>query len=465
MADWQPLKLDAKLFQNVDETALRRAHATIENGFITEAQGFSRWPGVEEWASLPADGRIYLTTWRDDLVAVGDSGRVLSLDQAGTTTDRTEVPLSGGLRPTFTPTKDYLVAAAGGPLIGHDGKRTFALSDDAPIATHVGEIDGILIANERDSDRFFYSAPSDVRAWSPLDVLVAAGSADNATALIVTPFREILVAGAQSVEQFERLSSGDPPFFRRWSVGKGLAHPYTLCFADNAAWGVTPDAEMARFSGQISSSQSDDIGLTLTKITDWTDSWASELMVKGQKFIALFAPRALTPYGTQGLALLFDYRAKRWTSLYGWDDAAGVPASYPIWSVARIWNQTFLGGVGKIYRVTENAHWLNGRTMRMLVRTAHLSDQGERRLNNVRLRVKRGVGTYTTEPRIRLRANRDNRGWTPWASKGLGKSGERDMFIEFGGFGCGTSWQFELEVTDDCPVEIAGVDVDQTKIG
>lgn len=465
MAEWTPVALDAKMFQNVDETALKRAHATLENGFVTETKGFSRFPGLEEFASLPGEGRIYVQKWREDMVAVGQSGRVLEIGEDGSKIDRTGASLAGGLRPTFAKSKDYLLMAAGAAILGYDGKTTFPLSDDAPNATHVGEIDGIVIANERDSERFYYSAPAEVRSWDPLDVLTAAGSADNATALIVTPFRELLVGGPESVEQYERLTSGDPPFFRRWSVGDGIQHPYTLCFADNAAWGVNAESEMVRLSGQISAAKSDDIGLTLKNVTDWRDAWASEVKIKGQSFIALMLPHATSPYDTEGLGLLFDYRARRWTSLYDWDNQQGRPSFYPMWSFANVWNRQFVGGVDKIYRVTNDSHWIAGNTTRLLLRTAHLSDEGERRIDNLRLRIKRGIGTNTTAPSIRIRCNRDNNGFTPWAQKSLGKAGDRDMFVEFGGFGCATSWQFEIDVTDDCPVEIAGLDVQQTRLG
>jgi len=292
MSDWIDVPLDAKMFQNVDETALTRAHATLENGFVTEAAGFSRWPGLVDFCALPSQGRIYLTFWGDDMIAQTQAGRLYRINRAGTAQDMTDVVLGGGLRPTFAQTDDYLAMAAGSQILGFDGKKTFVLSNDAPEATHVGFLDGFLLANEKDSGRFSYSTAGDVRIWDALDTIAAAGSSDPVTALFVTPFREILVCGPQSVEQYERLSSGDVPFFRRWSVAEGIAHPYTLAFGDNAAWGVNQNAEFVRFSGQISQSVSDDLGRTLSGIDNWDEAWAQEIQIKGQKFILLAAPNA-----------------------------------------------------------------------------------------------------------------------------------------------------------------------------
>jgi hypothetical protein len=465
MSDWIPVPLDAKMFQNVDETSLTKAHATLENGFVTEAAGFSRFPGLTEFVSLPSQGRIYLNFWGDDMIAQTQAGRLYRINKAGDKEDLTDVPLGGGLRPIFAQTADYLAMAAGGDILGFDGKKTFILAPGTPPATHVACVDEILVANERDSGRFGYSAAGDVRTFDPLDVFSAAGSSDPITALFITPFRELLVCGPQSVEQYERLAVGDAPFFRRWSVAEGIVCPYTLTFADNAAWGINENAELARFSGQISQSTSDDIGRTLDKIDNWDEAWSKELQIKGQKFIFLSIPNATNPYGDKGITLLFDFRQQRWTSLWAWDMKAARPVAYPIWSFVRIWNKTYAGGVDKIFRFDDSTHYIGSGLARMLLRTAHLSELGEVRIDNLRLRLKRGVGSYTASQKIGIRANRDNRGFGAFVRRSFGLAGQREMFIEFGGMGCATTWQFEIQVTDDCPVEIAGMQVQLTRLG
>jgi hypothetical protein len=39
------------------------------------------------------------------------------------------------------------------------------------------------------------------------------------------------------------------------------------------------------------------------------------------------------------------------------------------------------------------------------------------------------------------------------------------MWIEFGGFGCAQTWQFEVEVTDNCEVEIVKMQTQLTPLG
>lgn len=463
--DWIPIDLDTKWFTNVDETALTRAMAALENGYVTEANGLSRFPGLKLFADFGGEQPVYIEDFgAKDMIAV-TGGRVFRLDESGAYDDVTDVPVTGGRRVVFAETDKSLLMAAGGSIVEFPGTRTRLLSDQAPPATHVAFIDNFAIAGEMDSDRWQYSAAGQYDQWDPLDSFAATGAPDNITAIMVTPFRELLFAGPKSIEQYERLPSGDPPFFRRWAVGEGNVAPYTMMFADNASWCINSLYELVRLSGQVSQSNSDAIGRTLKKIDNWDEAWASDMQVVGQKFILLVAPHATNTYGTKGVTLIYDYRQKKWSSLYGWDPVACQPAAWPGWSYKDLWGRSFVGARGKIYELTEDSRYIAGNISRFLMRTAHLSQLGEIRIDRMRIRVKRGTGTYTTAAKIGLRANRDNKSLSPWRHKSLGLAGQREMNIEFPGFGAAHTWQFEIEVTDDTPVEIVKLEAQLTRLG
>lgn len=472
LTQWLDIPLDGKLFENLDETALSAGYAALENAFVTEAGTVSRFPGLVEFCDLPGDGgRVCLTDWRGDLMAATSEGRLFRIDAAGTAEDVTGVPLSGGGRAIFTATEDELVLAAGGPILRFAGYRTEVLSDDAPMATHVQFIDSFLVANEAGSGRFFHSAAGDYTSWDPLDTFAADGKPDSITCIVATPYRELVLGGQESLEQFERLPTGDTPFFRRWSVGDGISEPYSLVFADNALWGLSQMREVVRLSQQTSRAASQDIARMLEAVDDWSDTWAGgfpdrPLNVVGQRFIVMQAPNATTPYGSKGLTLIYDYRAGRWATLYGWDAVTGRPDRWPGWSHWRHWDRTFVGGIdGKVYAFDTETHDHAGRPARLMLRTGHMSQLGEARIDNIRLRVKRGAGTHETQAVLRLRARRDNGPWSRWVPKGLGRTGDAMMFIEFGGFGCGHSWQFEITVFDTGPVEIVKMQAQVTPLG
>ena len=96
---------------------------------------------------------------------------------------------------------------------------------------------------------------------------------------------------------------------------------------------------------------------------------------------------------------------------------------------------------------------------RWLIRTSHFDTLGEITIAGVRLTAKRGVGTYTDNPQIWMRVNRDNKGFGKWTKRGLGKTGDRVTTIELGGFGCANSWQFEFSAPDDADVDLVGCEV------
>lgn len=452
MVQWANFPWKDPLFTNDDESILRAAPAAVENAYSNRAGGFSRFPGLRSFASLPGQGRTYVYRWRNQLVAATEGGRVYRFNEDGTPEDVTGVPLSGGGRPVFAGTDDgRLVIATGGPLVQYSSDRTRLLSNEAPSSTHVAFVDGYLVAIENGSGRFVHCDPGEYEIWNPLSVFTAEGKPDDLNAAIVTPYRELLLCGPESIEQFERRTSGSQPFFRRWTTGEGLAHPYTLVADVAGTYGVNQRAEFVRFSAQVSREMSTNIALTLEEIDDWTDAWAAPLTISGQRFIVLQAPHATyEPYGTKGVTLAFDYREKRYAFLWGWNAAVGLPARWPGWSIERVGNRTFVGVENGVAEMSLDAHDNLGAPMRTMFRSAHVDEWGPSRIDNVRVRMKRGVAKAydAVQPKIGIRMLRDGRFWTSWTWKDLGLPGETDLVTEFGPQGCADTWQMEVAVTD-----------------
>lgn len=455
---WTDVELNPKWFTNVDSACLTRGAEAMENLFVNETGGQSRFPGLSTFATLAGNQPTYLYEWRNDLIAV-TGGRVYRMDAYGNVEDVTDVQVSGGRRVVFDRTPNELVMTAGAEPIRFAGRRTEILSADAPLSTHIAFVDGYLLAIERGSGRFQHSDVDGYRVWNPLNFFSANGKPDDLNAMQVTPFRELILTGLDSIEQFERLANAETPFFRRWSVGEGVFAPYTLTYGDNASWYVNKKKEWVRSSGQTSVSQGDDIGRSLEKIDNWEDAWAQEVAIVGQKFFVIQAPKATNVYGTQGVTLLFDYRQKRWMSLYGWNASTGIPERWPGWSYYPLWKRHFVGGNGKVLELDSNVFQNDGVTQRVLFRTGHISKFGESSVDNLRIRVKRGVGSYTEDPQIGIRAIRNNNQPTRVRRKGLGKSGDSAMMIEFGGYGWAHTWQFEIDMTDAAQYEVVSMQV------
>lgn len=461
-ANWRKVELDTRLFQNLRETVLTKAQAALENAWINEAGGHTRFPGIKPFIDLGDMGRVYMSEWRGDLIAATERGRVFRIGRTGKWVDITGEPLQGGHRVVFDQSETELLMADGGPIIRLNEGKTTKLSEDAPNSTHVATIDGYVVAIEANSQRFQHSRPGQSTVWDALDVFAAEGTADNLNATIVTPFRELLMCGDKSIEQFERLPNGDRPFIRRWATGEGLQLPYTLIAADNGNFGVNDDSEIVRFSGQASQPISDDVQASVEEIDDRTDAWAVRVNIAGQAFLIFQFPQATNVYGTKGVTFLYDLRSQKFSSLFGWDETLGLPTRWPGWSIYRLWDRVFVGsGDGKIGELDRFTTTNFGAPQRMYGRTAHISKWGEAAIRNTRWRVVRGDGGNNgVDPVINLRFLKDNRRWTRWIRKSLGKQGDRDMMIRTGPIGNCFTLQAEYFVTDNVPVDIVGLQAD-----
>jgi hypothetical protein len=458
---WLPIPLDAVLNENVDEDVLRGANAVLENGYVNEAKGISRFPGLRLFATLPSPDAIVLEDWRDDLIAITTGGQVFRVSEAGVAEDVTGAAVTGGGRAVTAKTDTELLIAAGGPIISYSGGDTTLLSADAPDSTHVGYISGYVVAIEPNSGRFYHSQPGEYGTWNPLDVFSAEGRPDDLNALLVTPFNELLLFGPQSVEQFEPSPYGTSPFFRRWAVAGGVHAPYTLCSVDNFTWGVDNHREFVQLVGQTTRPVSGPVQKTIETITDWAGAWASEIAHNGQRFIVIQAPNAVNAYGTAGVTLLYDYRRKRWSHLYGWDQEFDIPACWPGRSVKNIWGRTLIGGDGVIYELDAATH----ATQRLLWRSQHIERGDAMWINNVRLRVKRGLAdSNAAASLVGLRFSRDARGFGRLVNRDLGRAGDRAQHLDFGNMGVGQLLQIEIVVTDDVQVDLAGLQLDVIQV-
>lgn len=459
--DWIDLPLDKGLYKNLDPDQVSQFQTAIENGFVNELGGHTRFPGLQTFATLKDNGRVYLSDFEGDLIAATSQGQVYRVDPAtADVTQCTGVPVSGGRRVIMAPTNQEMIFAAGGPLVRLRKTTTEVLSNDAPNAAYVGYIDGYIVAPQVDSQAVFYCDPGEPTSWPALNTFSADSNADNINCMLIDPFRELILGGARKFEQWERFTTGDTPFFRRWAIGDGAKLAYGIVFADNTLWTINQLIELVRFEAQISTNMGNEVGLLLESIDDWTDAWIGgfpdrPLNVIGQKFILLQAPNATNDYGTKGVTLVFDYRAKKFFSLYGWDNQKGVPTRWPGWSHWTLNGNVYVGGQGVIYLLTPDTYQNGGNLQRWLVRTSHIAQGDMFQINDFRLFIKRGmVAPNLPTPTIRIRARRDAKQWGPWVTRDLGVTGDNLQMRNFGPFGTASTFMFEISSADNVPIEL-----------
>lgn len=477
MKRWTDVPLDSELFQNLDESVLRRSPIVLENLFINEAKGQSRFPGLRQQSlrfgggvipRLPGGGAVHLNDWRGNLVAATKNGRFFRLQPDMTFEDCTGVVISGDGRITFGKTPDQLMMAAGRQIVQFRQTKTELLSETAPLSTHAVYLSGYAIAIETESQRFFYTPVGEFTNWNEIDFFSAESQPDNLTCAIVDEFGELILGGQKSVEQFEPYTGADRPFFRRWTVGQGIVAPYTLTSGDGEIWAVNELQEFVSFAGQNNKPRSLTISMVLESIDDWRGAWASKPMhLFGQKFIIIKIPNAMNEYGSRGITLLHDYKARRWAYLYGWDEANGLPAEWPGNSYHYFQGRHYVGGLnGEIYTL-DNQYFLNGAVRQQTKwRSAHFDEWGKVRVDGLKLRLRRGAPStgYDQNPDFQLRVKQDNRHWGKWQTRKLGASGDTMMTVDFGQQGNAETWQFETRCDANCPLEIVWMKALTTRV-
>jgi len=470
MGEWVDIELNKKLFKNVDGDSLTRAYGALENCFVTEANGISRFPGLVEFSDLKSDGDIHINRFGNNMIAVGTDGRSFIVDTLGTSTEIDGPQVLGGDRTSFAKTRDGLMMAAGDQIIRYDGKKNTVLSPDAPLSSFVGFVDGYVMAVEKSSGRWQHTTLNNIDVWPGINTIAVDGSDDNINAMLVTPYNEIMFSGEESIEQYERFPGGASPFFRRWSISDGISEPWTLCWASNSVWGLNERLEFVRLTGQLSKTASDNIQkeiedrYILSDLGSLDKAWAAAVYIKGQKFIILQSPEASNEYGTKGFTVVLDIRRGDWFEIFGWNDKLGVPDLWPGRSIFRLWGKTFVGGVGKIYEFSNTTYQNDGNVQRAYIRTAHFDTLSTVRINKVKLTIKRGVGSYTANPKIMFRTNFDNKGFNNIQYRDLGLAGNRTMIIEFGAQGMGDTYQFEIACTDNVEFELRRFQLDVSKV-
>lgn len=464
------IPLNVKLFKNLDEDALTSTFSGLENCFVTEAGGISRFPGLVDFCGFGGEAEIHIGRYKNDMIAVGTDGRSYKIDSSGVYEEIQGSKVLGGDRVSFSRTRDGLLITAGKKIIRYNGKNNSILSDAAPLSSFVGFIDGYVLAVEKGSGRFQHSLLGENGEWDPINTFSVDGSPDNINAMLITPFNEIMFTGEESVEQYERYVGGEVPFFRRWSVGEGISEPWTVCFANNSTWGLNSRHEFVKISGQTSQAVSEDIQkdiedrYSMGNLGNLDKAWAAPIYIKGQKFILFQSPEATNKYGTKGFTSILDLRRGHWFDLFGWDSKNGIPDLWPGRSVFSMWGRTFVGGNGKIYELSPQKYENSDQMQRVYIKTAHYSAGNPTRIDLVRMTLKRGVGTYTENPQIMFRSNPDQKGFGNIQYRNLGLTGDGDMVIEFGSQGVGETWQFEISMTDPYQFELRKLQIEQSRV-
>lgn len=461
-----PVPLFGPVHKSVDGIELSDHNAELTDGYMDEL-GFShKRPGLSSFVDLGSNGYVDGLYWwphKEYVIAVslGKAYKITYSDPTVTATDLSSSTLSANIPVSFATDGTYVFMAADGKIAYTNGTASVAfLADaDAPTSvTHVAYLDGYILANNRDTNKFYWSDVNDSLNWTASSFASAAGNADYITALHVMN-REVFLFGPSSLEVWE--NNGSDPFARvpGGFHEVGTIAPHSVARHNSALYWLSDTRAIYKYENgrleRVSNTYSKEIeGYTTVK-----DCEAHRIEIDGLPFI-------VWKFKTEGKTLAYNILQDNWSEWNYWDQTNGM---YKRWlgggyCYAPLWGKHLVGSANSelVYEMSASTYQDNGDPIRFRRRTGHI-DYGTSKLkrsNEFRIRLKRGSGLSGSDAKFMVRWNDDNKGWSneKWIS--LGNVGESEIIQRLHRTGIFRTRQYEFVATDNVDVVFGDAEED-----
>jgi hypothetical protein len=419
---------------------------------VGDYEHFIGFDGLESFinglAGTPQGGFDSTATGKKLIVAGGvvqeiDNGYVVATYTGGT--------LNSSNPAIFTETENFIYLATGDNVTQIDTSTqtitniTAAGSPQTGV-THVAFIDGYILANGLSAA----GIPGDV--YYSLDDGVTWGFFNNeklpdGTTAVITGWEEIYGFGPRSVEV--SYNDGVTPFgvldgaFMQY----GLLAAYSAIVADNTLYWLG-EADGARrifkMVGRTPSIISTPYDKVLQGLGTVSDARAWTQQQDGYTFYVITFP-------TEDLTLFYNIQLDKWSERTFWDTATASNKRYKggFAFYVRDWNKTVVGdyGTSKLYVSTGGTD--DGEEIRVELTSGRIAHGYSNRKKRKRLvfEIKRGDISDFNEAVFEYRIKTDNKGWSNWKQKSLGKVGESNPYIKDYRSGVYRSAQYQVVYT------------------
>jgi hypothetical protein len=231
--------------------ALKNCHAEIrdDNGkaryVIVPADGTTLFSEVSD---TPCRGTIFLDDL--DLAYTAHSGRVYSVNSAGTDTSLGVVPGQDKVRfaRNQKTTPQIVIRCNTGVYVVENSVVAKIIDDDLPSVEDICDHDGYIVYLISDG-RFFLSGLNEVTTIDALDFDTAQRSADKGVAAWSWG-GFLLIFGRQTIEPFRTTGAADFPFERMPTViPRGCIGKWTIANCDNTVFFIGDDGIVYRLNG------------------------------------------------------------------------------------------------------------------------------------------------------------------------------------------------------------------------
>ncbi len=392
--------------------------------------------GVSGLGTSPVIGAYQ---WLGFMILVTADRKVWALAEGAPTTP---IALSDGTAPT-------LLAGTQRPVFSEDGlPRVIIAGGGAPLqwqgsglcsplvqfgytpaATHVAFLGDRLLFNDLSNPtQWYWSDLGDGlhNTIDPANFDTADANPDDIVGVYST-IREAYIFGERSIQVYTTGSDPLNPFDNAAVTQIGCAAPYSPVNADGSWMLLDNNRRIVVSDGRNFQDVSSDLSATLRGFSTVSDCWSFREDIGNQTFYVFRFP-------TEGREFAFDTNKKAWLERTFYSPTGQIALPYGCHSYWPTFNGHFFGSTttGAVYKWDPNTRTDLGLPLVMERQTGWLDHGGQARKRSVRVRIvlRRGTGTPTSEELFEVRVADDGGPWGDWEQIPLGLAGDNEQVAD-----------------------------------
>ena len=445
-----PLEFTSGGFPSFDEAVIDgKVAARFYDGYEDEVGARYKRPGFTAYSTSAIETPVQGIFWSEFLgfwILVGN-GKLYKMTTGGVISAITGATTNDHNPARFTENGTVVYVTTGQKMLTTDGSTAAEVADvAAPTATtHLGWIDGHILANQANS-KFFWWSDVDTYLWNENNSESVDADIDKLVAL-GTSYRELMLVGTRSTEIW--YNTGETPgTFQRMDgayIERGISAPYSLIFEDNTFFWLDQERNFIRLEGRNPKIVSLPVSSILAGLSDVSDLNASRFQYQNRRFILLSSR-------SNNISLLYDITKDAWYQWGIWDDEMSDYGWWPVHSIGfspSTNTYVMLHNDGKAYTLGGNAS-----DARFCLRSAHISHGtfNWKLCLSLTLRMKRGYLTTTPQSVLRVRwRDQGEQTWGNWHTVSLGDLGDYNNVAILWRCGRYRTRQYEFVQTDANP--------------
>lgn len=467
------IPLPTSIYKSVDEAGLPdHIGSRLIDGYINEFGHIVKRPGLSAtvFCNLGVTSKIDGLYWweRKGVIIAVSSGRIYKITASdGTFTDVTGTDtLQSSGRVSFAPGWDgagneILVMANGGKMLTYTGTGSpaYMADADAPITvSFVAFLDQYTIALKGGTGIFQWSGVANALAWAAIDLATAESKPDDLVA-IATAYQELILVGKETIEFWITDAAIGFTAVKSATIEIGCIASASFVNCGGAFLWLDNYRRVVRMDGRSVTPLSSPFDDEIRDIASVADARGLYINIGVRRFYVLNFP-------TAGISYAYDLSTGQWAEWSSWSTVTGAYTTFKCneYAYAKSWNFHLLGdsSTGKIYKMDPTSHTDGGSTIRTLVRTGQLShgSLNRKRSNVLWLRLKRGVGSVSTAPKMQIRWKNDGASWGNWHEVSLGVAGDSYMIGRINRLGQYRTRQYEVVHSADSAFQLVGMEED-----